>query len=391
MTNQEKLEAIYLIYSPSSPIDNPNFFVGRQEQIYKVKEAIEERGQHAILYGGRGVGKTSLVNIVGSLFANVYTAKVTCNHADKFDTIWEKAISKIRLADTVTTIGFQPKSHAKELKLSFKDVEDLSPSHIEALFAEIDENVLVIFDEFDCITDFMTKLKMADTIKSLSDNVPNVTILIVGVSESIGQLIGVHPSVERCLKQIQLPLMSEQDAEEFISGSFGTLQLDVLPNVKQRIIEYTSGFPHYLHLLCKHAAIITVQNEENVVTEAYLDWAVEQSIENSNFSIKDAYKKATATVNNKSNFPEILLACALLQMDYNSSFSTTEIVQKFNQITNRKATAENLYYNLGMLCKTERAQVLQRVGNEKDTRYRFTNAVMKAFIKLTMHKALNLT
>jgi len=39
-------------------------------------------------------------------------------------------------------------------------------------------------------------------MKVLSDTIPYITILIVGVADSINDLIGSHPSLERCLKQI---------------------------------------------------------------------------------------------------------------------------------------------------------------------------------------------
>jgi len=44
-------------------------------QLEKVMDAINEDGQHAILYGERGVGKTSLANIMSTSYTNLFPVK----------------------------------------------------------------------------------------------------------------------------------------------------------------------------------------------------------------------------------------------------------------------------------------------------------------------------
>jgi predicted ATPase len=50
------------LFSPSTPIDEDDLFAGRQQQRSDIIGAVLERGRHAIVYGERGAGKTSLVN-----------------------------------------------------------------------------------------------------------------------------------------------------------------------------------------------------------------------------------------------------------------------------------------------------------------------------------------
>jgi replication-associated recombination protein RarA len=52
------------LYSPSAPINSEKLFYGRKEQLNKIHEAVDERGLHIVLYGERGVGKTSMANIL---------------------------------------------------------------------------------------------------------------------------------------------------------------------------------------------------------------------------------------------------------------------------------------------------------------------------------------
>jgi len=44
------------VFSPAAPIDNYSLFSGRIDQITRVIDAITNKGQHAIIYGERGVG-----------------------------------------------------------------------------------------------------------------------------------------------------------------------------------------------------------------------------------------------------------------------------------------------------------------------------------------------
>lgn len=48
------------LFSPAAPINAADLFAGRREEIKRFISAIDERGRHVILYGERGVGKTSL-------------------------------------------------------------------------------------------------------------------------------------------------------------------------------------------------------------------------------------------------------------------------------------------------------------------------------------------
>lgn len=55
-------EEIATVFSPGAPIDEGELFAGRPDQIRELIDAGSQRGQHAIVFGERGVGKTSLAN-----------------------------------------------------------------------------------------------------------------------------------------------------------------------------------------------------------------------------------------------------------------------------------------------------------------------------------------
>ena len=59
--------------------------------------------------------------------------------------------------------------------------------------------LVIVFDEFDRLTDKKITTTMADTIKTLSDYSVPSTILLIGVADSVDGLVEGHQSIERAL------------------------------------------------------------------------------------------------------------------------------------------------------------------------------------------------
>lgn len=59
------------LFTPASPINEKSLFADRPVQVRKALETISQRGQHAIIYGERGVGKTSLANVLSEFLSGI--------------------------------------------------------------------------------------------------------------------------------------------------------------------------------------------------------------------------------------------------------------------------------------------------------------------------------
>src|SRR5690348_1193785 len=86
-------EAVHL-FSPGAPIDEADLFAGRQTQLSRIIDTVLQRGLHGILYGERGVGKSSLTNtfaarVMGSP-RTVTCISANCHPTDDFTGIWRK-------------------------------------------------------------------------------------------------------------------------------------------------------------------------------------------------------------------------------------------------------------------------------------------------------------
>ena len=374
---------IRTVFSPSSPIKDQDFFSGRIMQLQKIVDAINELGQHAILYGERGVGKTSLANIMCKSITNIYPVKVTCTRNDTFKSIWERVFNSVEHSETTEGIGFIPEKKKQIVKLAevFSIKDNISPSDVVSLLSQLQaERYLFVFDEFDNIKNNKIRSQFSDLIKSLSDNTENVTIVIVGIADNVENLIMNHQSLERCLMQVKMPRMSDLELEDIIVKGFEKIEIEIKEDVKKKIVGLSSGFPHYTHLLCKYCATICLNNDSDVVTRKDLNAAIKHAIENTNEQFTISYRKAVISSTTKSQWADVLLACAQADCDEFEGFSTSEVLNKLKKIT--KKDNANITYNLGKFCQEEKGPILEKMGRNRNFRYKFINPMMKAYIKI---------
>jgi len=387
MDKQQKLNKLREVFSPVSPIKKQDLFFGRIKQLRNVCDAINEQGQHAILFGERGVGKTSLGNIMVTELTNVFPVKITCTRDDDFKSLWFRAFQKIPLATTSKGLGFKPKQKTTYSALANKiqNIESLLPANIEHLLSPVlGSRILFVFDEFDNITRNRVREQFADLIKTLSDNCENITIVIIGISDNVVNLIGNHQSLERCMKQIKMPRMQPQELGSIIDNGIKALELKISKKVRKKIIDFSTGFPHYTHLLCKYACKEAINGEKGIVTEIHLEKAIEYSIENVQEQIKDAYRKATFSSASESQWEDVLMACAISEADEYNCFTIKEITENFSSISGKPKDKINISYNLGRLCSQERGLILEKISIDGSVKYRFNNPLSKAYVILKM-------
>jgi energy-coupling factor transporter ATP-binding protein EcfA2 len=373
------------VFTPAAPIEKRRLFAGRVKQLEIVLDAALEPGRHVVIYGERGVGKTSLANILAELLPERLVIRVAADSTSNYDSLWRKIFRRLMITQKQRRAGFvvcEEKSLFPLADVLPKDVE-LAPDKIISIFDTLRLPTILIFDEFDRITDQMTPTLVADTIKAFSDTARPVTLVVVGVAQTVNELIGEHPSIERNLRQIKMPRMSLPELAEIIDKGLAILEMDIEESVRSKIIRLSQGFPHYTHLLAKYSAGGAIDHERLNILEPDLDIAIEKAVEDARESIRAAYHKATLASRRETLFPKVLLAAALAPEDEFGTFRASDLLEPLRRITGRASySLPSFTYHLGKLCSEERGNILDKLGTQKRHRYRFANPLMKSFILL---------
>ncbi|MET8721854.1 AAA family ATPase [Streptomyces misionensis] len=357
------------VFTPSAPVATRDFFSGRVDQIMDVTNAILQPGKHVMLYGERGVGKTSLANILWDLLSPLSGAKgssvrVNCTTQDNFRSIWTKVLRQAKCEVPEAWTYATP-----------------DPDEVRHLLGQIPGDNIVILDEYDRIEDDESLSLMADLIKALSDHLVTTKLVIVGVADSIDHLFGEHESIQRAVEEVQMPRMSQEELISIIDNGMSAVEMTISPEARQRIGRLAEGFPHYVHLLSLSAAKRAVADDRDNVTVEDVTEAVNRAVEK--HSLLKEYQAAIQSPRPGTLFSRVLAACALADKNRLGQFTAGAVREPLSRIMGKPYEIPAFAPHLKAFTGDERGSVLKREGPERRYTYRFRNPLMQPFAILT--------
>ena len=377
------------VFTPAIPISESTLFAGRAGQLRKAIQAIHQRGQHVVVYGERGVGKTSLANVLSSQLvdrsgANAIGPSVNCDASASFSSLWTNVLAKAKMLAMDRAARFDRAFRTKipTSAYAFPSGADITPAAVCERLTQLGRGqlLLVIFDEFDRLTDQTTHRAMADTIKALSDHAIPATVVIVGVADTVNDLIAEHASIDRALVQIPMPRMDLKELYELLRNGMRKLRMDLEPKARRRIAELSQGLPPYTHRLALHATTAAMRKHRLVVTERDVEHAIRETVENAQESLRDNYRKAISSPQTGNLFGQVLLACARAETDAFGYFAAADVREPMSKIMGRRYEIQSFARHLSSFCQPARGNVLRKEGEKHRYRYRFNDPLMQPFV-----------
>ncbi|WP_213947970.1 ATP-binding protein [Luteibacter sp. dw_328] len=373
------------VFTPGSPVNERDLFSGRVNVLNRILTAVSQRGYHGVLFGERGVGKTSLANILTGhlrVTQNYLVAKVNCDAGDTFSSIWHKAFRDITYTHHSTPAGFTGTPTQQVIPVASSLPSVVQPDDVRRLLFDLSSQTptLIILDEYDRIADRQVAVLISDTIKSLSDNAVAASLLLIGVAESVDQLVEGHLSIERNLVQVPMPRMSTEEIAQIVSNGLTRLGMTISAGGLAHIVALSQGLPYITHLLALHSTRAALTNESMEVNRDHVDRGVTDSLDQWQQSIKSSYYDAVKSPQPGNIFKEVLLACALAEVDEAGYFTAAAVRSPLSNILGRTIDIPNFARHLKEFGQVERAEMLTRVGTTKRFRYRFVSPIMRPYI-----------
>jgi Cdc6-like AAA superfamily ATPase len=387
MTDEQQQRLMFecgRVYSPSAPIDSRDLFAGRISQISQVSSAVGTRGQHAIIFGERGVGKTSLANTIKILLegAGVLAVKVNCNNTDTFETIWKRIFAEITVTEEQKRLGFGRGTVAINKNLNDIVPSPLDPGVVRRILQQLSQNqeCVIVIDEFDRVR--TRDHSFADTIKDLSDNSTRATLVFVGVANDVDELITEHASIDRCLVQVKMPRMTSQELNEILRKANNTLQMTFSTEAETLIVLLSNGLPHYTHLLGQESTTVAIQNRRFDIDLSHVEQGIERALEKQQQRIGSSYQNATRSQRKDTLFKDVLLACALAEVDAMGFFISAAVREPLSQITGRDYDIPNFSQHLDRFSSADDpgGAVLEKAGTPRRFRFRFRNPLLQPYV-----------
>lgn len=363
------------LFTPSAPIGVAELFAGRQAQIGRLLDVVGERGRHAIIYGEPGVGKTSIAQVIRyvipSRTSTIRYIRKAAFSSDTFSTLWLSVFREMsffaegsqHIVSDLYSNGVTPDDVVREL----------------GMFSENDIPIVVI-DEYNLVKDSATSQMMAETIKAVSDAGLKATIVIVGISDSVSDLVAGHGSITRCSEEILMPRMNNDEMRDVLEGRVRRLGMSLEPDAKWKVINLSKGLPAFAHALGRAAVMSAISARRKSVRETDVDSAISDSLNSSWNTLKTEYEVATHSNQEKARYKQILTACALAQSDEIGYFIPKQVQEPLSSILHKQIGIDGFNDNLKDFTESKRGKVLQRKGQARIYRYRFRNPAMQPYV-----------
>lgn len=368
---------VYGSFSPGSPIKLQGDLAGREEQASRLRGIALSSGEHALIYGERGAGKTSIANTfhlsLNSPTRTVEFIHVNCGDND-FTSIWRKIFRRIKVHDD---------EQRRSLDQFYPG--EITPDDVEVELANFGMNVLpiIVLDEFDQVRDDATKAMMAETIKSFSDHTLSAKIILVGIASNASELITHHGSISRALKQVQMPRLSLTDLEAIVHTRYKKCLLRCEDAALFQMAFLSRGLPYYTHLIGRHAALAAIDKRQMIVKEDDVFSGLREAIKEVDQTITEAYLTAVVSQRPEETLYEpVLIASALADADELGQFQQAAVGAPLSEIAPRTPPYGPTTYAFHMneFCESKRGKILSKTGEARTFRYHFADAMMQPYV-----------
>jgi Cdc6-like AAA superfamily ATPase len=358
-------------FSPGLPLEDVNLLAGRKKQLDRLVDIVMQRGYHAILYGERGVGKSSLANtfstkLLGGL-RDLTFITVNCDPSDDYASVWRKVFRGL-------SVNGEP--------LSGKYPNEIYPDDVlvELSGFSLKTIPIIIIDEFNELRDRMARNLVAHTIKTLSDKGSRATVIVVGVADNVADLIDENESVTRCLKQVPMHRMFPSELREIINNRLPSVGMDIQPGAVAHIVALSRGLPHYTHLFGQQSAKKALEGHSLIVEPSHIEKALPACIADTDQLTREQYHAAILSSRTENIYKEVLLAAALAPVDDLGYFAPAALQKPLTEILGRPAKVSLFGQHLKNLCKEDHGCILEQTGSDRKYRYRFQDSMMQPFI-----------
>jgi len=268
-------------FTPSQPITDRRMFAGRVDVLTTLIRSIEDQRVHVIMYGERGIGKTSLVHVLtqAAQEARYIVVYCSCGAGSTFDEIFRAVAADVPL---LFHRGFAPTDDEAEKGGTLADLlpaTSLTPRLVADLFAKLTgTRVLVVLDEFDVCESPDFRRNIAELMKNLSDRSIRTQLVIAGVAADLTELVAHIPSIRRNIFAMQVPKMTAGEINSLVENGEELSGVTFDKAATDFIVFVANGSPYLASLLSHHSGLAAIDKGRANVTVEDVSLAVDQAL-----------------------------------------------------------------------------------------------------------------
>ncbi len=396
LTQQEHDFGVLLgrVLSASRPLQSEEFLRGREEQLRGIKQALYQSGRHVLIYGFRGVGKSSLAQTTAyALSSQIDPIIVGCddrstfggvirdifNEATRTNPTIERTVRERGLSFEQFGIGASARTSTESGPVSTPGSVNEAVRLMQFLCEQLRASPVIVVDEFDQIKDVAEQVNFTNFIKQISDRHVPAKFIFCGIGESVDAIMSAHGSADRYFHTVELGRLPWEARFEIVSTAAESLGIEIDDNTIYRIARISDGFPHYVHFISEKLfwRVFTASNEGKATGELF-ELAMADAAGGMEMRLRGPYETATQKYSNE--YAWVLWAAA---DGHELRRRSADIYDSYRRIVaSRNVEAldrERFNQRINSLKKEAHACIL--TGNRQGW-YEFTEKVVRGYVRL---------
>ena len=254
-------------FDAAHPVERRRELHGRDEQLDILFDGVLYQRKHAIVYGARGSGKTSLVRVFADHAdrQGVVLIYLACDANSGFGELMRPFLRFVPAGNI--PVGRERTFRAQVDALP----SDFGPRALVSLLVELaPKPIIFILDEFDRVTDQSVRDALATTMKLLSDAKVPAQLLVVGIAQSVAELVHHHPSLRRHMIAVPVRRIADDEIARLVDAGAERARLAFAPEARVMLVQAACGSPYHARLFAYHSGLNALQQGSAGVTEPVL-------------------------------------------------------------------------------------------------------------------------
>lgn len=298
------------VLGASQPVIGRESFAGRHDALSQLIASIEQQRVHVVIYGERGIGKTSLAHVFAETAreARYLVLYGSCGTEARFDTMFRSFAARIPRLYHKSVLPNSPEAEVGD-HFDVMLEEHFGPRELADLFAEVTgTRVIIILDEYDRVLDAAFRRDVAELIKNLSDRAARVQLVLTGVAQNLDELIGYAPSIRRNIVGLPMRPLTVGEVRDVIAIGEEAAEIRYSDEAVSMITAMAGGSPYLVRLIAHQAGLAALTERKSVVDEGHGKVAVERVLTDWNASLPRRVQASLGRDEARAQWPLLIAA-----------------------------------------------------------------------------------
>lgn len=370
-------------FTPAQPVTDRRLFAGRLEVLSHLIEVIENRLAHVVIFGERGIGKTSLLHILSDLAreSDYLTLRATCGSGSEFDVLFRTLLREVPM---LYHASVSPTDRSSETGATLADLlpeRAFDARELSDLLSGVTScRILIVLDEYDRVESESFRINIAELIKNLSDRAAPVQLVIAGVSSNLHELIGYIPSIRRNVVGLPLPKLVPTEVREIIRLGEDACGITFDAEVIALINDLAHGSPYLVRLICYHSSLTALEHGRTNVLRADIGEGLEQMVQEAAARLPIGALQRANRLDWRGH-SELLTHVVHLAGTPSGWFSALDIAEEASNLPDPAAVERFIREELIPL------HLMEEEGAAAEARYRFVDEGLQSFLWITLARS----